>query len=169
MWPFNRAPTKEQLQDRKVVSIHGHKFVIRKINPLADFTADRMPQIFASSFSTVRSVLREGEKPHLEYARRVHKDMQAVVEAGLVEPDLVPVGQGERKGKEVGITIEDISRDSETFTKLYWEIWLHSLSRFKGLRNFFFNLRLRYLLWTALRGVTVGSPLTSPGLTGASQ
>ena len=162
MWLLTRSSNKQDFQGHKSLTINGHCFKIKRINPLTDFTADRMPQIFASSYYQKPKL--EGEKPHAEYVKRVMRDMMAVVEAGLVEPDLVPIGQGEKKGKEPGITVEDIARDEDTFTKLYWEIWLHSLNKFRGFKNFFFNLRLRYWLWTALRGATGKNPQPSLGL-----
>lgn len=164
MWPFYKNPSKEWLQNIKTVRINGHRFRIKSVNPLADFSTDKMPQIFASSYATARA-FKEGDKVPVEYAKRVRSDMMALVEAGLVEPELVSVGIGDKKGKEQGITIEDIARDEATFTKLYWEIWLHSLNKFRGIRNFFFSLRLRYSLWTASRAVTGESRQMSAGLT----
>jgi len=163
MWFFRKAPTKSWLQDLKAITINGHRFTIKKVNPMSDFTSDKMPQIFSTGFMSIKQP-QPGEKPHLEYAKRVRQDMMAVVEAGLVKPELVAVGKGDQKGKEQGITIEDIARDETTFTKLYWEIWLHSLNKFRGIKSFFFNLKLRYLLWTSLRAATGESRPISSGL-----
>ena len=66
-------------------------------------------------------------------------------EAGLVEPELVPIGIGEFRGKEAGITVEDIFRDEQTGIKLYWEIIQHSLLRFRGIKELFFWLLIKRL------------------------
>ena len=164
MWPMKAKPSKGWLQGIKALTINGHRFTIKKVNPLADFSSDRMPQIFASSYAQVKKLPAQSEKPFMEQARHLRQDMIAMVEAGLVEPELVPVGTGEQRGKEAGITINDIARDEQLLVKLYWEIWLHSLDKFRGLRSFFFRLRARYWLWTTLRVATGESRPMSAGL-----
>lgn len=136
MWPFARVPSKAILQDYKTVSISGSKFVIRKINPLADFTVNNMPQIFSSFNSR-----RRPEDQSISKQQRALADMKVVVEAGLVDPELVPVS----KSKE-GITVDDIFRDMDTGISLYWEIIIHALNKFKGLKGIFFSARIRYEL-----------------------
>jgi len=73
------------------------------------------------------------------------------VQAGLVKPELVPVGKGDQRGKEDGITVDDIFRDEDLAIKLYIEILAHSLNRFKGMRGLFFSIRIKHLLSTEWR------------------
>lgn len=126
--------TKAALENQKKVKIHGHSFVIRKINPLLDFTPERMPSIFSSFQSrrkTTVSAVAEMSDP-----RKAIDDMMMVVEAGLIVPEL-------SKDSATGITIKDIFRDSETGAKLYLEILDHSLNQMSGMRKVFFYLLRR--------------------------
>jgi len=132
--------TKEALLGYKKVKINGWKFIIKKINPLADFTSENMPQIFTSFVSK-----RKLTEPVLNEAtlKKMEEDMKVVIEAGLVEPKLSP-----RNKSNEGITVDDLFRDYETATELYKEIFIHSLNRFRGLKGLFFCLRLRYIAFT---------------------
>lgn len=153
------APSKAGLQGRKSVSVNGSRFVIRKVNPLLDFAEHNMPQIFTEYLSRRKPAEKA---PNERSLQRTMADLKAMLSAGLVEPALVPVGLGETKGNEPGITVEDLLRDEDTAMKLYWEIVIHSLNRFKGLRGVFFSASLRLRLWTTLANATVAAPATSP-------
>jgi len=137
MW-FDHKAEKWRLAGYKRIKVNGQIFTIRKINPLLDFKSDSMPQIFTSFIS------RRKVEPHTDPAK-AQADMMNVIEAGLVEPELVPIGIGESRGKEAGITVEDIFRDEQTGIKLYWEIIQHSLLRFRGIKELFFWLLIKRL------------------------
>ena len=154
MWLFNHKPTKASLQEHKKISVGGSKFIIRKINPLADFNVNHMPQIFSSFQSR-----RRPEDPSISQQQRALIDMKAVVEAGLVSPELVPVS----KSKE-GITVDDIFRDSEIGMALYWEIIIHALNRFKGIRGIFFSAKMRRQLQMLLQDAITKDPVISSSL-----
>ena len=144
MWPLTKKSAKQQLQGHKTLRVNGLPYTIRRVNPLLDFSADNMPQIFASFVSKRKA---EG-LPEVE-AHKLKEQMAAVLEAGIVTPALVAVGKGDKRGKEDGITVEDIMRDEDTAGRLYLEIMLHSLNRFRGLKSVFFSIRTRLLLYTA--------------------
>lgn len=139
-------PTKEKLQGHKAVKIDGQKFIIRKINPILDFTPEQMPQIFTAM--TSRRDISQTVSPKV-----VLDQMMRIVEAAVVCPELVPVGKGESKGREAGLTVEDIFRDEETGSRLFAEIMIHSLNRFKGLKSLFFSIKTRLSFWIASLGV----------------
>lgn len=160
MWPFNRRAVKDEMRGTKKVRVNGFGFTIRKINPLLDFSVDKMPQIFTDFHS--RRQRKEADQDAAAQARKAQADMYSIIEAGLVEPQLVKVGAGEDRGKEDGITVEDLFRDGDTGPKLYFEILAHSLNRFRGLRGAFFSIRLRYQLLTSWRNVTAQGQAPSP-------
>ena len=153
MWFLGSKADKQRLQGHKAVVIHGHRFVIRRINPLLDFREDNMPQIF-TAYTARRKAPVEAVPTSERVLKRVQDDIKSMISAGLVEPKLVATGQGDQKGHEAGITVEDIMRDDDTSSKLYWEIIVHSLNKFRGLKGVFFSLRLRYARWTASQSVT---------------
>lgn len=128
---------KEKLQGHKVVKVCGQKFVIRKINPIIDFPADKMPQIF-TSFKSERKTEKSPYSP-----QALMEQMIRVIEAGVVSPELVPIGKGEKRGKEAGITAEDLFRDEEVGVKLFQEIMLHALNKYRGIKGVFFSLKNR--------------------------
>lgn len=130
MWPFSKKVTKERLRQYKTIKISGMKFVIRKLNPLFDFSLDKMPQIFSSHMSN-RKV--DETKPVNEATlKRNQEDMKNVIVAGLIDPDLTDK-----------VSIEDIMGDSGLALKLYTEIIIHSLNMFKGVKGLFFSIKLR--------------------------
>lgn len=143
MFNIFRRDMKSELCGHKTVKIHGHKFVIKKLNPIMDFQLNDMPQIF-TSFVSRRKV------EQIQDPIAMQKDMFKIVEAGLVDPELVPVGKGDKHGVEAGITVEDIFRDPEIGAKLYSEIVFHSLNNFKGLKKVFFYLQNRARYYIAL-------------------
>lgn len=149
---------KSELQGLKKLKIFGGKYVIRRINPLLDFTYDKMPQIFTHYISK-RPV--DTALPHPAQLQRNFEDMKLIVQAGVVEPKLVPVGKGEAKGKEDGITVEDLFVDMELGTRLYLEIFAHSLNRFRGLKGLFFSIKIRHLLFMLYRSNTPSDRLMS--------
>jgi hypothetical protein len=140
---------KEKLQGHKTIRVQGGKYVIRKINPLLDFPYDKIPQIFTTIQS--KRPVKEEDNLHPARLQKILDDMKSVVNAGLVDPPLVPVGKGENFRKEKGLTIDDIFMDSDLGTALYIEVLAHSLNRFKGLKGLFFSIRTKYLLYTLCR------------------
>ena len=151
MWPFSTEPTKEALQGHKTIQIGGFVFKIRKINPLADFPSNRIPQIFSSFISKrkvdpAKKVFTEAE------TRKIQDDVYGVVKAGLVEPKIDP---------PKGMAVEDLFRYEEIGTKLYLEIIAHSLNRFRGLKGFFTLAKIRRGLLMSLQNGTAKNPLKS--------
>lgn len=140
---FKKDPQrlKARLQDLKTVKLAGVRFVIKKLNPLLDFPADQIPQIFTNFLSS--RTKGSADLSSQDLARFEH-DMIRIVEAALVEPVLVPVGKDAEKGRENGITIDDIFRDPQLGAELYNEVLLHSLNRFRGMNGLFFSIRMRY-------------------------
>jgi len=136
MWQL----TKAKLHGHKVVKILGQKFTIRKINPVLDFPPENMPQIFTSQSSKRDIGATYSPKSLME-------QMYRIVEAGVVYPELVPIGKGDKKGKEDGLTVEDLFRDQEAGSKLFAEIMLHTLNKHKGLKSLFFSLKMRLSFW----------------------
>jgi len=128
---------KEKCQGHKVIKVCGMKFTIRKINPLIDFPADKMPQIF-TSFKSERKTNKSPFSP-----QALMEQMIRVIEAGVVEPQLVPIAKGDKRGKEDGLTAEDIFRDEEMAVKLFQEIMLHTLNKYRGVKGVFFSLKNR--------------------------
>lgn len=139
---FKKKYIKKKLNKYKTVRIEGFKFVIRKLNPLLDFEIDQMPQIFSDYIMT-----RQPAKTEVGL-QRAYNDMKMIVEKGIVEPEIVPVGKGDKRGTEEGVTIEDVFRDEAIGIKLYIEIIAHSLNQFRGLRGLFFYQKIRRLLYT---------------------
>lgn len=161
MWFLGNKADKAKLQGHKAVVIFGHRFVIRKVNPLIDFREDNMPQIFAHSLPRRKQPAEPAPGSAEKALKRVADDMRAMILAGLVEPELVAAGNGDKRGQEDGITVEDILRQEDTATRLYWEIIAHSLNKFRGLKGVFFSLRLRYALLTAWPRDTESSHMKS--------
>ena len=167
MWPFARKPDKAALQGYKSVVINGHRFVIRKINPIVDFKDDEMPQIFSAYMSRRKKAEVDKQDNQASNVRALN-DIRSMVKAGLVEPALVPELTGDQAGKEEGITIRDIVRDEDTAAKLYVEILLHSLNRFRGIKGIFFSARNRRVLSMPLQSDTDSVPAISPSQQGNS-
>lgn len=159
MWFFGKKPGKKDLQSLKKVKISGFKFTIKKLNPFLDFNRDEMPQIF-TTFISKRKV-DVPVQPNEAQIRKYQEDMRMIIEAGVVYPKLVPVGKDEDKGKEKGITINDIFASIEFASKLYLEIIIHSLNQFKGLKGLFFSQKIRRLFYTILQNPTVDNRLNT--------
>jgi len=144
---WGSKPTKDNLQGHKNVVVHGQRFTIRRINPLLDFPNGQIPQMF----STFAPLPPPDDGPALEtHAKKTMAHMMVVVEVGVVEPALVPVGKGDLRGKESGLTTEDLFRDPEVGRDLYLAILEHSLFRLKGWKRPFFwlaNRAWRYTHW----------------------
>ena len=140
-----KTPTLEKLRGHKKLKINGMSFVIKRINPLVDFPANKMPQIF-----TEMNMSRRPPNPNpsqLEVKRQL-QDMMTTVQAGVVDPELGPIGS---KGK---LTAEDLFRDPGMGIKLFHEIMSHSLNRFKGLEHLFFSIGIKLSLWIHYLGDT---------------
>lgn len=136
---------KSKLQGHRIVRVFGSRYVIRKINPLLDFPYDKVPQIFSSFYSKRPKV---DTSPHPANIQKTLDDMKSIVAVGIVKPELIPMGKGEKRGKEDGITVDDLFVDIELGSKLYLEIIAHSLNRFRGLKGLFFSIKIRQLLFT---------------------
>ena len=156
MWPLTKKSVKQELQGIKTLRVNGLPFTIRRVNPLLDFNSENMPQIFSSFVSK-----RKGEAPPPTTAElsKIRQQVANVLEAGIVTPELVPVGKNEKRGKEDGITVEDIMRDEDTATRLYIEIITHTLNRFRGLKSVFFSIGTRLALSTAWQKSSLVAPL----------
>lgn len=155
MWPFTKTTSKADLRGYKRITLAGRSFVIQRLNPLLDFPADRMPQIFSEFVQNKADKARRAADP-----KRGGEDLRLVIEAGVVEPRLVPIGSGEKRGKEDGVTVDDLCRETDTAAWLYMEILVHSLNRFKGIRGVFFSTRTRRWLSMGLRQSSARAPST---------
>jgi hypothetical protein len=131
---------KSELLGYKTIKIGHMKFTIKRINPILDFPIGHMPQIF-TAFTSRRDNSKAIDP------RVVMEQMMRVVEAGTVSPEFVPVGIGDKKGKEVGVTVDDLFHDSELGAKLFTEIIFHSLNQHRGLKSLFFSLKNRLRFW----------------------
>lgn len=149
MWPFSKKPKKGDFREIKSITIDGIRMKIRKLNPLLDFERDKMPSIF-TSFVSRRPVT---EEPIVNEAqvRKQHDDMKAVVSAGLVYPELAPVG----KATGDQITINDIFANINFGSRLYVDILAHSLNHFKGIKGLFFYQKIRRQFYISIAKHTV--------------
>lgn len=134
MWFFSKKPSKERLRQYKTVKISGMRFVIKKINPLIDFSSDKMPQLF-TAFTSRRKPDPNRKLTEVEL-RKHQEDMKNIISAGLV-PEKI----------DKDIDIEDIMSDEYISLKLYTEILIHSLNRFRGLKGLFFSKKLRHIMF----------------------
>lgn len=140
---------KKRLLGLKDVTVNGMKFTIKRVNPLMDFPADKVPQLFTDSPSFKSVDISKSLTPlQVENIRLM---VLAYIQAGVVEPRLVPVGKGEKRGKEDGITAEDLFRDPTMGMKLYFEILDNSLNVFRGLKGLFFSIKTKLWLSISLR------------------
>jgi len=138
---------KEKLNRHKNIKVCGMKFTIRKLNPLQDFPrVQDMPQIFIY-YMTKRPI--KDEPLNVASMQKAYDDMKKIVEAGIVDPPLVPVEKD--KSKEAGITVDDLFVDEDMATQLYIEILSHSLNRFRGMKGLFFSIRIKRLLHLELQ------------------
>lgn len=140
MWPFDREPTRASLEGHRKVVIMGQRFTIRRLSPLVDFPADRMPQIFTD---TTRAPKPDFSLPSVQ--KKALEGMYDVLLAGVVEPKLVPVGS-----KKEGFTPDDIFRDADVGRQLYMKIIEHSLFRLRTWQVPLFlavKMLLRFMNW----------------------
>lgn len=147
--------TKADLQGLKEVRLQGFTFIIKKINPMQDFSERDMPMIFASYLKPKGAAEMQAG---LADPKKAQEDMKRVVRAGVVEPALVDVEKGEKKGREIGVTVDDIFCDVDLGRQLYWEIIVHSLNRFRGLKGVFFSARIKRKLSIAWRKTMASVP-----------
>ncbi len=136
---FSRKPAKAELQALKRLRLGGGVYMIRRLNPMLDFPGDRMPTVFSS----YQSIRKTAPGASTMSPAKVLEEMMMVVAAGVVEPVLIPAGKGEAKGREDGITVEDLFRDPAHGAALYYEIMAHTLNKFSGLKKIFFSLQIR--------------------------
>ncbi|MCK5358332.1 MAG: hypothetical protein KAJ48_08045 [Elusimicrobiales bacterium] len=132
--------TKQELQGHKKIKICGMKFIIKRINPLLDFESNNIPQIFTSFISRRKTEVLPDEK-------KILNQMIPIIEAGVVYPELVAIGTGEKENKEDGITVKDLFVNPEMGSKLFQEIMFHSLNRFRGIKGVFFSVKIRLLCY----------------------
>lgn len=137
---------KKKLLGYKTIKVHGMRYIIRKINPLLDFAHDKIPQIFTSYISKRPTIDETNPKPI--QLQKILEDVKLVVQAGLVSPELVPVGKNGNFRRENGITIDDLFINEDLGMKLYLEILAHSLNKFRGLKGLFFSIKIKQLLYT---------------------
>lgn len=135
---------KKNLLGLKRIKINGMRFTIRRVNAMMDFPAEKVPQLFTEIQSARKP--DPTKPPTAEQVRAMRDVMLNYIEAGVIEPRLVPVGAGDKNGKEDGITAEDLCRHEDMGMKLYWEILSHSLNTFKGIKGVFFSIKQRLLL-----------------------
>jgi len=128
--------TKQELQGHKKIKICGMKFIIKRINPLLDFESANIPQIFTTFISRRKTEALPDE-------RKLLNQMIPIIEAGVVSPELIEIGIGEKAGKEDGITAKDLFSNPEMGSKLFQEIMFHSLNRFSGIKGVFFSIKIR--------------------------
>jgi len=146
MWPFRKTTEKEKMLCIKDLKIGGMKFKIKKINPFLDFPAGEIPQIF-SDFMFKKNIGLEYKPTEIE-VRQIHKNIIPILEAGIYRPILTPIGVGENRGKEKGLTVNDLFIDREIAFNLFHEIINHSLNKFKGLVGLFFSAKIKLWLST---------------------
>lgn len=118
------------------------RFTIKKVNPFLDFPSDKIPQIFTDK------QISQSPRPDPNAYKMTFKNMIAFIEAGVVDPELIPIGVGDKKGKEAGITAEDLFRDPTLGIKLYHAIYEHSLNHFRGLKRVFFSIGIKLSILT---------------------
>jgi hypothetical protein len=146
---------KSKLLGYKRIKIKGMRFVIRRVNPLMDFPVEKVPQLFTELQSARKP--DPTKPPTIEQIKAMREQMLIYIEAGVVEPRLVPVGVGPKNGMEEGLTAEDLCRDQDMGTRLYWAILSHSLNTFKGIKSLFFSIKQKLLLFILLRIGTVSN------------
>lgn len=142
-WLLGGKLTKDRLNGFKKIKVNGMNFVIRRVNPLLDLPADKIPQFF-----TDYPFQQQAKDPL--YLKRSLDNMMIYIEAGVVSPELAPIGKGDKNGKENGITAEDLFRDPEIGTKLYMAIMDHSLNKYRGLKGLFFSIKRKlwsFIIW----------------------
>lgn len=140
---FKKRINKADLVQHKNIRVGGFDFVIRKINPLSDFPSNNIPQIFTSFIS--RRKAEPTSSLTMPQILKSIEDMKLIIQVGLVKPKLVT------DNKEDGITIDDLFRDTDIVTKLYFEILTHSLNKYRGLSGVFFSAKIRHMLYTEWR------------------
>jgi len=128
---FSRAPSHENLRGYKKLTIKGMRFVIKKLNPILDFSSDKIPQIFTDFVSTRSPLITT------EVIRKHQLDMQDIIRLGVVDPELKP------NGTKNALTPDDMFRDPTIGIKLYFEILNHSLNHFRGLNKLFFSIGIK--------------------------
>jgi len=119
----------------KRLKINGMEFTIKAVNPLVDFAANNIPQIF-TDWASARKV-DPAKTPETPDLKKIQESMYAVIKAGLDRPKLF------RKPDE-GLVVEDLFRDPMIGIKLYYAILEHSLNRFRGLNKVFFSTGIRF-------------------------
>lgn len=126
---------REALLRLKKLKIGGMEFTIKAVNPLVDFAANNIPQIFTDWVSARKA--DPTKAPELPDIKKIQESMYSVIRAGLDKPKLF------RKADE-GLVVEDLFRDPTIGIKLYYAILEHSLNRFRGLNKVFFSTGIRF-------------------------
>lgn len=133
-----RQSVADEIAGVKAVKVCGIKCVIRKLNPMIDFRADNIPQIFTDYLSLRKT---EPTKQSFPTAQKTLEMLKDVVSAGLLSVGGVPFA----KDNKDGLTIADIERNNDLLGGLYLEIMTHTLNRFKGIKGVFFSQKIKQL------------------------
>lgn len=113
---------------------------------MLDFPSDKLPALFTDN--PWANDPKKQIPPSPDSVKKIQQMMYMYIEAGVVEPKLLPVGKGDDRGKEDGITVEDLFRNPNLGSKLFNEIVFHSIGREGGLGNLFFSIRKKLGLLT---------------------
>lgn len=149
MFWWSAARKKRRLLGLKDIRINGMRFTIRRVNPLMDFPASQVPQLFTESPIYAKVDASKSFTPL--QAENMRQTILSFIQAGVVEPKLVPIGKGDQRGKEPGITSEDLFRDPDMGIRLYFEILHNSLNVFSGIKGVFFSIKKKLWLFMHLR------------------
>lgn len=147
MWKRSEDKIKARLLGLKKINVEGFKFTIKKVNPFIDFPSDKIPQIFTDFIS--RRPIDTSKQPSPLETAKTYEYIKVILQAGVYFPKLVPSENGDKRGKEGGITVNDLFIDEDIAYKLYLEIMTHSLNKFKGIKGFFLYQKIR--LWLSTR------------------
>ena len=135
---------REALLRLKTLKISGMEFTIKCVNPMVDFPADKIPQIFTDWVSHRKPDPKAAEPDF----RKIQEGMYAVIQAGVDKPRLFTKSAD-------GLTVEDLFRDPAIGVGLYYAILEHSLNRFRGLNRLFFSIGIRSSRWMLCVGDTL--------------
>ena len=131
---------KSDILGLKNIKVGGIKFTIKKINPLLDFPADKMPQIFTDFKSRRKTNDNDVNEKEL---KAIDERIKPILEAGIYKPTLAKQESGDKKWHEKGLTLEDLFIDRDIAYDLLKEIMFHALNRFKGIGGVFFLIRIK--------------------------
>lgn len=111
--------TKTLPPGQKLVSVGEMTYTIRQVQT-ADFAPGRVP-LYITNPAALRT----------QPLSRLQREQMQIVAAGVVEPRLVPNGMGRARGREAGVTVEELFRDPEHAHDLFVEIVAHSVTPYR--------------------------------------